>query len=67
MRIQSFFQHIPVDEIYELLEKVPKGTKGADLPMEIRKGGILQAHGTALNSWVSTVKRHTAALRVRRI
>ena len=24
------FQHIPVDEIYELLEKVPKGTKGAE-------------------------------------
>lgn len=23
------FQHIPVDEVYELLEKVPKGTKGS--------------------------------------
>ena len=32
------FQHIPVDEIYELLEKVPKGTKGAEPAYGNRKG-----------------------------
>lgn len=32
------FQHIPVDEIYELLEKVPKGTKGAEPAYGDRKG-----------------------------
>lgn len=32
------FQHIPVDEIYELLEKVPKGTKGAQAAYGNRKG-----------------------------
>lgn len=32
------FQHIPVDEIYELLEKVPKGTKGAYPAYGTRKG-----------------------------
>ena len=34
------FQHIPVDEIYELLEKVPKGTKGAYPAYGTRKGGF---------------------------
>ena len=32
------FQHIPVDEIYELLEKVPKGTEGAEPAYGNRKG-----------------------------
>lgn len=32
------FQHIPVDEIYELLEKVPKGTKGSEAAYGTRKG-----------------------------
>ncbi len=32
------FQHIPVDEIYELLEKVPKGTEGAEPAYGTRKG-----------------------------
>lgn len=32
------FQHIPVDEIYQLLEKVPKGTEGAEPAYETRKG-----------------------------
>ena len=32
------FQHIPVDEIYELLEKVPKRTKGAEPAYGNRKG-----------------------------
>lgn len=32
------FQHIPVDEIYELLEKVTKGTKGAEPAYGNRKG-----------------------------
>lgn len=32
------FQHIPVDEIYELLEKVPKGTKGAEPAYGNRSG-----------------------------
>ena len=32
------FQHIPVDEIYQLLEKVPKGTEGAESAYGTRKG-----------------------------
>lgn len=32
------FQHIPVDEIYQLLEKVPKGTEGAEPAYGTRKG-----------------------------
>ena len=32
------FQHIPVDETYELLEKVPKGTKGAEPAYGNRNG-----------------------------
>lgn len=32
------FQHIPVDEIYRLLEKVPKGTRGAQPAYGTRKG-----------------------------
>lgn len=32
------FQHIPVDEIYELLERVPKGTAGAEPAYGDRKG-----------------------------
>lgn len=32
------FQHIPVDEIYQLLEKAPKGTKGVQAAYGSRKG-----------------------------